>query len=150
MIITQLKTKKTFFSLVILLILLVISGSSVYAEGLNLSFYQALEGKKVSIVDGNGGIIETVVIDAMGNANFKNSIAEGQKLEMNLDTPEDMDSINQRVVYGYELKTVVGLVITVAFLVFVATYLFMKQTMSKKYEYLMDYAYNERFDKVRE
>jgi hypothetical protein len=132
--------------LVSCLFFLYLMTSGVFAQGLEIQFYQALKGQEISIVDSNGTIVETTTIDAMGNAKFSNDIEEGQQLTMNLSEAEDTETTNARIVYGIPVKNVIIIVLLVGIGVFAVTYYFIRRTIYHEYEQLIDYAYNERYD----
>lgn len=140
---TMIRLKKCLLLTMVMTLLMM---GTVMAGGFSLSFYQAMEGQEINMVDEAGNVLETVTIDAMGRANFTQPLLEGYTLEMDLSEPEDLESIRGRVVTGYSLATVIGIAVLVGVLVFGITAIYLKRTLEKKYEFLLEYEYNALLD----
>lgn len=132
--------------MILMLLISLITIGPVLAGGFNISFYQAMEGQEINMVDDAGNVIETVIIDAMGRATFTQSLTEGYSLEMDLDSPQYLESISGRADEGYSLIALIGLALITSILAAGITALYVKMKIEKKYEFLLDYQYNALLD----
>ncbi|MGL4606350.1 MAG: hypothetical protein ACRCU3_02705 [Eubacteriaceae bacterium] len=136
----------TFLLFLLMLFTLQVSPLVKASSGLEINLLKSLEGHKVRIVDESGEVLETVTIDAMGKAKFKENISEGASVEMDIDAPLTMRQLNEKNVYGMEYSYVITIVLLLCVLEAVMFHFYYKKKIRNEYGFLMEYALNEELD----